>query len=96
MQPADPPLGIFNHYAFSEGSFEFTDDDLLVICSDGITEAVNNTGEMYGHDRLLDAITRNRNLASADLVSVLLSEIDQFTAGMAQTDDQTVIVLKKP
>jgi sigma-B regulation protein RsbU (phosphoserine phosphatase) len=94
IQPADPPIGIFKDYTFSEGAFGFSTDDLLVVCSDGITEAVDRLGEMYGLDRLLDAITRNRTLTAADLVGALLNEIDQFSAGMAQTDDQTVIVLK--
>ena len=68
--------------------------DLLVVCSDGITEAANRMGEMYGHDRLLDAISRHRTLSATDLVSAILREVDEFSAGMAQSDDQTVVVLK--
>ena len=94
LEPADPPLGIFNDYVFSEGTFDFASGDLLVVCSDGITEAANSMGEMYGHDRLLDAISRHRALSATDLVSELLSEVDEFSAGMAQLDDQTVVVLK--
>ena len=94
IQPEDPPIGIFNDYTFSQGTIEFSAGDLLVVCSDGIIEAVNSTGDMYGQDRLFELVERNRTLSSADLVKTLLSDIDQFTSGMAQTDDQTVIVLK--
>ena len=94
IQPEDPPMGIFNNYTFNPGTIEFSDGDLLVICSDGIVEAVNTAGEMYGQDRLFDLIVYHRTLSSADLVKTLLGDVDQFTSGMAQTDDQTVIVLK--
>jgi Stage II sporulation protein E (SpoIIE) len=59
---------------------------VLVAFSDGLTEALNASGEEFGEERLLSCIESNCGLRPAALVQCLLDMVQQFTAGAAQSD----------
>jgi sigma-B regulation protein RsbU (phosphoserine phosphatase) len=67
--------------------------DTLVLYSDGMTEAFNDSGEEFGQQRLIDALQRHRGESSRDLIASLLADVRQFNPG-EQQDDITLIVAK--
>ena len=95
------PLGI----ALPEGvrfedSLEFDrlklkKDDILVIYTDGITEAMNKAGEQFGNDRLIAFIKANDELAPEEFTEKLDTELARFTGGAPQGDDITLVVIKE-
>ena len=63
--------------------------------SDGVTEAMNPAGELYGARRLREVLTRARNAENpAALVSSIRADIAQFVGGAEAADDLTLLVLR--
>jgi sigma-B regulation protein RsbU (phosphoserine phosphatase) len=87
-------VGALQQATFEEETIQLQPNDLLVAFSDGLTEALNASGEEFGEERLLSCITGNRELTPAALVECLLESVQQFSAGAAQNDDVTVMVLQ--
>jgi serine phosphatase RsbU (regulator of sigma subunit) len=89
------PLGIVPGLRYAEGDVvTLRHDDLLVCFTDGLWEATNHSGEMFGHDRMMAALLRARALSAADIVSVVRQEASDFAEGAPQSDDLTLVALK--
>lgn len=69
--------------------------DLLALCSDGVFEATNPAGELYGMNRLKQLIIANRALSSADILAKLEASVREFMASGPQGDDMTAVVIKR-
>lgn len=69
--------------------------DVLVVATDGFSEASNPDGEMFGYDRLLQFVQMNANLSAAEITDSLFRIIQHFAAGSEQDDDQTIITIKR-
>lgn len=70
-------------------------NDMLVIYTDGITEAMNPEKAQFGEDRLVKVIKENAHLSPAEFVEKLNESIAQFTRGAEQNDDITVVAIKE-
>lgn len=70
-------------------------NDMLVIYTDGITEAMNPEKEQFGENRLTQVIKENAHLTPAEFVEKLNQAIAQFTRGAEQNDDITVVAIKE-
>ncbi len=70
-------------------------NDMLVIYTDGITEAMNLQKEQFGEERLIQLIKENPELTPAEFVEKLNEAIAQFTRGAEQHDDITVVAIKE-
>jgi len=87
-------LGVFPDASFDQQSFPFSPGDLLVVYSDGVTEAVNEADEFFEDDRLEDVIKLNAHLPARAIVDSVLREVFEFAGGRPQNDDITIIVAK--
>ena len=67
--------------------------DLLVIYSDGVSEAQSDAGEFFGEERLLEATLANRHLPVNELVEALAHTVVTFS-GREQEDDITLVVAR--
>ncbi len=70
-------------------------EDMIVIYTDGITEAMNPNREQFGEGRLLGAIKRHAHLTAQEFSEALDREIHEFTAGALQNDDITLVAIKE-
>lgn len=77
-----------------EVRFKLEPDDVLILYTDGIVEALNKNHVFYGNDRLINIIRRNSYKASAELLKALTEDIASFTSGTKQHDDMTVMIIK--
>jgi serine phosphatase RsbU (regulator of sigma subunit) len=87
-------LGAFPAAVFEEDTVQLDPDDVLVVFSDGVTEALDPSGNEFGEDRLSSAITDDSGSTAATVLEHLLTTVHEFTAGAAQADDVTVLVLR--
>ena len=71
----------------------FEPSDTLVVCSDGVTEALSDDEEEYGEDRFRAAVAARRGLAVPDLLAAVQTEVRRF-AGAVQSDDLTLLVVR--
>ena len=83
------PLGMFPSAACHSSPLQLRPGDLLVVYSDGLTDAENSAGEQFGEEQLCDLIRSSAPLGVEALESELLTALDSFTAGVAQPDDIT-------
>jgi serine phosphatase RsbU (regulator of sigma subunit) len=86
-------LGLFLKWESSVEEVKLDEGDLLVICTDGVTEAPNPDGEEYGEVRLAEFIQRNRHLSVNELVAAIQASVQEFS-GVTQADDITLIVAR--
>jgi phosphoserine phosphatase RsbU/P len=68
--------------------------DALLLYSDGITEAFNPEGELYGTNRLEGVLDRERGRGAAEIVGDILADTNRFVAGAEQADDITCLALR--
>ena len=68
--------------------------DLLLICTDGVTESMNREREQFGNRKLADFINGNSTDASDEILRKLFAHVFEFTSGYPVADDMTAIVAK--
>jgi len=86
-------LGAFESVSYSSRPLQLDPGDVLVVYSDGVTEAENPQGEMFEEERFLQVIKSNASAGVEVLKKKILEALDQFTEGMAQTDDITFVLI---
>ena len=88
-------LGFMEDYQFEEDSTELNTGDIIVIYSDGITEAFNKENEEFGEDRLLVVLKENMQSGADALIEKVYDAIKTFVKDVPQSDDITIVVIKK-
>jgi phosphoserine phosphatase RsbU/P len=86
-------LGLFLKWESSVEEVKLHPGDVLVICTDGVTEAPNPQGEEYGEVRLAQLIQGNRDLPVNKLMAAIQASVEEFS-GSTQADDITLIVAR--
>jgi len=88
-------LGMFDSTSYQPYPLHLCTRDILVVYSDGLTDAENPQKEMFGEERLLELIREAAPSGSPALEQKLLAAIEEFTQGTPQTDDITFVVVEK-
>jgi sigma-B regulation protein RsbU (phosphoserine phosphatase) len=88
-------LGLFDYVFYESSAFRLDKGDILVVYSDGLTDAQNPQEEMFGEERLLRIIRQEAPSGSQALEERFLKAIEEFTQGTPQTDDITFVVVEK-
>jgi len=88
------PLGLFSDAEYEEFTLSTRPGDLVVFFSDGIVDAENATGEMFGNDRLEEILRGSSYPTAAASVEAILKAVSDFQDGTEHFDDETVVVLR--
>jgi PAS domain S-box-containing protein len=88
------PLGIREGEIYDQISVPFAPEDVLLFYSDGVTEARNAAGELFGVERLAECIRLNRDLEPEALVEVIRAAVLTFSDSGRLTDDLTCVAIK--
>jgi len=88
------PLGMFNDTRYHEYYLSLEPGELLLLYTDGATEALNPAGEEYGRDRLAEAVKSGCTLTARELIASLAAEVTKWTDGVGASDDVTFFVIK--
>src|SRR5208337_133220 len=88
-------LGAFTSVSYESSPLHLHQGDILVVYTDGFTEARNPQDEMFGEERLRQIIQQEAPSGSNALQRKFLKAIEEFTFGMPQTDDITFLVVEK-
>jgi len=91
LEPSGTVLGLFPSQQYEEQRVSLEPGDRLVIFTDGITEAEEPGGEMFGEERLLELLRRLTEVPAEELPERLLAEVTSFVGSSPQQDDITVI-----
>ena len=88
------PLGMFPEAEYEEFSVATQPGDAFVFVSDGITDAENAQGEMYGTERLTSMLCGHRDQPAGDIADAIFADVARFQAGQPRFDDETILVLR--
>jgi len=88
------PLGLFPNAEYEEFTLSTRPGDLIVFFSDGIVDAINDAGEMFGDERLNAVLKSQTHVTAASTVDAILKAVTDFQAGTDHFDDETVVVLR--
>jgi len=89
-----PLLGFLESPVYSQGRRRMGPGDLLVLLTDGVTDAESAAGEKFGAARLPAWAARQAGAAPGDVFSQLLREVEQFAGGRPAADDVTVLAVR--
>ena len=82
--------GLFDDEEYENCSIEISSDDMIFLYTDGVTEAVNDSGQFFGKERLKEILYRRND----SLIQAVLDGLENFTNGASQNDDITMFVAK--
>jgi sigma-B regulation protein RsbU (phosphoserine phosphatase) len=89
------PMGLYGEIAPGSAETSLQIGDMLVLFTDGVTEAMNNSNEEFGEDALLETLKAKHLCSGAQLVADIFAAVDQFAGGAEQADDITLLALKR-
>lgn len=87
-------MGIQRGTPYEQERIPLQTDDLLVVITDGVTDAWDFDGRVYGKDRLLASVRRHRELPAQQLAKQILWDVRRFVGLAEQSDDITIVVIK--
>jgi sigma-B regulation protein RsbU (phosphoserine phosphatase) len=88
------PLGMFPSATYEEFNVATQPGDAIVFVSDGILDAENEKGEMYGEERLASLLCGSRELPAPHIADAILADVTKFQGAKDRFDDETIIVLR--
>jgi sigma-B regulation protein RsbU (phosphoserine phosphatase) len=95
LHAGGPPIGMFPDQSYEDDRAHLKNGDLLLIYSDGITEALNSDGEEFGESGLVKLAERHRQDPPKTVLREVMDTIHQFTGMGMQGDDMTLVALKR-
>ena len=90
----NPALGLLPEASYQVFTHELEEDDLYVLFTDGVEEAMNAGGEYYGIERLGRAMKSSMNLDIGDLTQAIVDDILKFSGGLALADDLCLVAVE--
>ena len=88
------PLGSFPGSTYDEVTFALHPGDLFVFCSDGVFEAMNAIGQEFTAERLVEVVSRSRDLPSAKVVEAVFSAVAEWRGETPPNDDMTAVAVR--
>ena len=87
-------LGLFDSATFEEETLKLAPGDLIVLFSDGVTEAMNSESEEFTDERLIACANAHLGETPQQVLDALLSDVHAFCAGEPQSDDVTAVLVR--
>lgn len=94
LTPTGMFLGGLEHQEYKSGTVDIGPGDIAILYTDGITEAVNGSGELFGEERLKLIIRSQADLPAAGIIEKVFQSVACFVGDRPQSDDITVMVVK--
>jgi phosphoserine phosphatase RsbU/P len=88
------PLGMFRDTRYYEYYVSIEPGQVIVLYTDGVTEALNAEGEEYGRERLSRAVLEAQGLSAREMISRIHRDVIDWTGGLGATDDITFFIIK--
>jgi sigma-B regulation protein RsbU (phosphoserine phosphatase) len=88
-------LGFLPEYDYQENEISLNKGDVLVIYSDGVTEAMNEKEEEFGEERVQNIVENNYHLSAKEIVDKIVAEVRDYAGKVPQSDDITLIVIRR-
>lgn len=94
LEADGPVVGLLPYAPYSEQSLTLEPGDLLILYTDGISEAMSHNDEEWGEDRMIACAGKLKDKSASEVLRSVFKDADAFTAGAPQHDDMTLLVLR--
>jgi sigma-B regulation protein RsbU (phosphoserine phosphatase) len=95
LKPTGAAIGLMEYFNVQPAEVQLMDGDILLLYTDGVTEAVDPQGdEQFGSERLAEVIRKNESLPAEGLANKIRQALNDFTQGALLADDVTLVVSK--
>ena len=94
LRPTGPAIGLVEDFAVHMDSVQLEHGDILLLYTDGITEAFNSDGVMWGEDGLADIVKQNMDSSAEQLIQKILQSLKSHTNGSPLADDVTLMIYR--
>ena len=94
LEADGPVVGLLPFAPYTEQNLTLEPGDILVLYTDGISEAMTNDDEEWGEERMIMATRATTGKSASELLNTIFAACDTFTAGAPQHDDMTLLVLR--
>jgi phosphoserine phosphatase RsbU/P len=94
LPASDPPIGMSEREPIADRRDWNAGRDLLVLFTDGVSDARNRMGERLGEERILDAIREHRHESPSEILDSIATILDQHTQGAPRRDDLTIVLMR--
>ena len=94
LRPTGAAIGLVEEALFAEKTIELQKDDLLVLYTDGVTEAVNHQNQEFGRERLIKLSQQVNNEPIKKVVQEIRHGLEEFSEGKTLADDTTIVICK--
>jgi sigma-B regulation protein RsbU (phosphoserine phosphatase) len=88
------PLGLFDEVEYEEFNFKTKPGDLFVFFSDGILDARDAAGDLFGRQRVEEIVAANSGNSAGEVVQAIFQAVTAHTGGAESFDDETVVAIK--
>ncbi len=95
LSPSGPPIGLIPEAKFEERAVDLAPSDLVVLYTDGITEATNLSEDEFGTDRLAGVCSEHRQRPLEELAEAIDAAVTAFVEGVPFADDRTLVLLRR-
>jgi sigma-B regulation protein RsbU (phosphoserine phosphatase) len=89
------PLGMFCEEHFTVSRVQLAPGDTILLYTDGLSEAVDGSGQEYGTERLCGIVKAQHSLPPSELISVCLEDLKAFCSGVPKADDVTIMAIRR-
>ncbi len=93
-QAGGPVVGLMSNCRYEQAEIELAPGDVIVIFTDGISEAMNSSLEEWGEKRLIKVARDAKDSRAEGIITSIIEAADAFAAGAAQHDDMTLVVMR--
>ena len=95
MSRTGPPLGVRKDTRYgTKSNAALLDGDIVVLLTDGFEEALSETDEFFGADKICEHVHQNRTLPAGEILASLRERVSEFVGSQGQADDLTGIIVK--
>ena len=95
LEGGGPVLGILPIAPYQQRNARLEEGDMIVLYSDGVTEATNSNFDEFGEDRFIEVLKKYRKDPATAIVQAVTKALTEFAAGAPQADDITLLVAKR-
>jgi sigma-B regulation protein RsbU (phosphoserine phosphatase) len=92
LRPTGAAIGLVEEAEFAEKTIELQEEDLLVLYTDGVTEAVNLQNQEFGRERLETLIRQAEHMPLKEVIQKIRLSLEEFSEGKPLADDTTIVV----
>jgi sigma-B regulation protein RsbU (phosphoserine phosphatase) len=94
LESGSMPVGFFSHAPYDDQTEQLKVGDVLVVYTDGVTEALDVDGQEFGEERLVEILERCHKADASAILNAIVDGVNSFARGAAQHDDVTAMVVK--